>query len=93
MPRTLEIICDGCGQDLTTTGNCVDYRLCLENEGIPSRGGIVTAMAAYPALERDAYFCDMRCLLKWIAASPGYRNEIIAALEKGAEQDGQSKQQ
>jgi hypothetical protein len=65
--KTTNVTCDGCGADLTTTGNCEDYRLGLIVESIPSRGGAVTAMAAYPPLERDAHFCGIRCLDHWSA--------------------------
>lgn len=63
--KTVEIKCDGCGADLTSTGNCVDYRLSLENENIPTRGGFVTSMGAYPAIDRNCHFCDLRCLDLW----------------------------
>jgi hypothetical protein len=64
--KTLKIACDGCGDDLTTTGNCVDYRLALLNETIPTRGGFVTMMVMYPAIDDgDKYFCDLRCLDHW----------------------------
>ena len=65
MPRTVEIKCDGCGRDLTSTGNCEDYRLALIVERIPSRGGAVTAMAVYPPISQNAYFCGLSCLKDW----------------------------
>ena len=46
MAKRTEITCDGCGNDLTTTSNCRDYRLALLNEDILSGGGCVTAMGA-----------------------------------------------
>lgn len=64
--RVTKITCDGCGRDLSSTGNCEDYRLALVNEQIRSRGGVVTAMAKYPAIERDAHFCGLGCLRKWL---------------------------
>lgn len=64
--KTLTVICDSCGRDLTTTGNCVDYRIALVNENIQSRGGAVTAMMAYPHLKRDAHFCGVKCLVTWV---------------------------
>lgn len=65
MPKTIEIKCDGCGRDLTRTSNCEDYRLALVVERIPSVGGVVTAMAAYPPIEQNAYFCGLDCLRGW----------------------------
>lgn len=61
-----EITCDGCGKDLTYTGNCVDYRLALYNENIQSRGVAVTAMMKRPRIKRDAHFCGVRCLRLWL---------------------------
>jgi hypothetical protein len=69
MPETHKFECDQCGRDLTTTGNCVDYRLALLNERLPSRGPVVTSMAIYPPIEADAYFCGVPCLAAWIAAT------------------------
>lgn len=65
MSKTVEITCDACGNDLTSSANCVDYRLALVNERIPSAGGFVTAMCAYPAIERDVHFCNVNCLREW----------------------------
>lgn len=66
-PKTVTITCDQCGKDLATTGNCVDYRIALKNESIPSwGGGAVTAMMIYPPLEQDHYFCSWRCLTEWM---------------------------
>ncbi len=65
MGITIKVTCDGCGEDLTRTGNSVDYRLVLKNEAIPSVGGFVTSMPATPSLEGPAYFCDLACLDLW----------------------------
>lgn len=64
MGKTVKITCDGCGSDLTTTGNCDAYRLHLSNERIPSAGGFVTMMGMYPVLESDLYVCSVACLIK-----------------------------
>lgn len=66
MPKTVNVKCDGCELDLTTTGNSIDYRIALLNQRIPSRGGIVTDMMAYPVLPDDAYFCSQSCLRRWV---------------------------
>jgi hypothetical protein len=66
MPKVTEVLCDCCGRDLTTTGNSIDYRLCLANERVHSGGGFVTDMMIYPKIKRDAYFCDISCLRKWM---------------------------
>lgn len=68
------IICDGCGKDITTTGNCQDYRLRLTTfspmpwyaaEGRDS--GALTLMAVYPAIKNDLHFCNsLRCVKSWV---------------------------
>ncbi|MEY9413592.1 hypothetical protein ABIF74_004121 [Bradyrhizobium japonicum] len=45
--RTTEVRCDGCGADVTSTGNCVGYRLALNIEHQEVRGPYVTAMGVY----------------------------------------------
>jgi hypothetical protein len=65
MAEQHKITCDGCGADLTSTGNCVDYRLALRNESMPTRGGFVTAMGKYPAMDNNAHFCGLACLDLW----------------------------
>lgn len=69
MPKEVKITCDQCGADLTTTGNCEDYRIALRNESIQSRSGFVTVMGASPHLKSNAYFCGTRCLAKWVSAN------------------------
>ncbi len=46
------VTCDNCSKDLTTTGNCVDYRIVLASEEIPSRGNVATLMNIEPQLDR-----------------------------------------
>lgn len=65
MAEQHKITCDGCGADLTSTGNCVDYRLALTNQSIPTTGGFVTAMGKYPAMDSNAHFCGLACLDLW----------------------------
>lgn len=67
MTRTTEIICDGCGADLTYTGNCEDYYLVVKSASKLSRGGFVTEMAKYPPIKREHDFCDLVCLDHWRA--------------------------
>lgn len=71
MPINVKITCDDCGNDLTTTGNSEDYRLCLKPEAIPSSGGIVTDLAAHPPIDKAAYFCDIPCFLRWVKKKYG----------------------
>ena len=61
------ITCDGCGRDITYTGNSVDYRLILASESKPRRGdgSVITDMMIYPDLDRPCHFCGLLCLDKW----------------------------
>lgn len=56
MPKKIEIRCDHCDRDLTTTGTSVDYRMVLKAEGISSGGGF------------EMYFCGWHCLEPWMRA-------------------------
>lgn len=61
MPKEVKVTCDECGSDLTSTGNCMDYRLVVQSERIGSRVGVVTAMYLGPQLDEPKYFCGWRC--------------------------------
>ena len=66
MGKTVKITCDGCGYDLTTRSNSVDYRLVLAAESKPSYGaGAYTDMMIYPPVDRSYYFCGLGCLDHW----------------------------
>lgn len=67
MSATHNVKCDGCGADITYTGNSVDYRIVLANEGVPIRPGIyaVTDMGIYPSLDHSHHFCGLGCLDHW----------------------------
>ena len=66
MGKTVQIICDGCAHDITTTGNCEDYRLVLLAESKPGYGGgAYTSMAISPPVDRAFYFCGLQCLDHW----------------------------
>lgn len=64
--KTISITCDFCGNDLKSSSNELDYRLSLNNERVPSTGGFVTSMGAYPAIKTDAHFCGVDCLRGWL---------------------------
>lgn len=65
--KTVEIKCDGCGHDLTYTGNCVDYRLILASEAKSTYpdAGAVTCMGISPSISRAHHFCGVDCLDHW----------------------------
>lgn len=64
MKKTI-ITCDQCDKDITTTGNCEDWRLILKNEEIPAFDSMVTDMAISPILSDDRYFCSRECHFVW----------------------------
>jgi len=61
--------CDHCSKDLTVTTNCIDYRLTLTPERIPSVSGPVTAMLIHPPIDSDKHFCSIVCLQNWLMQS------------------------
>lgn len=64
--RVEKITCDGCGGDLTTRTNSVDYRLVLAAESKPGYGaGAYTDMMIYPPVDRAHHFCGIGCLDRW----------------------------
>lgn len=70
-----KVTCDGCGADVTATGNSVDYRLTLHAESLPAwwqlegeGGGMCTNMMIYPAVKKPLHFCNnIACVQKWLA--------------------------
>jgi hypothetical protein len=64
--RKTEITCDGCGADITTTGNSVDYGLVLASEAKPHSGrGFCTDVMICPPIKCAHYFCRLACLDRW----------------------------
>jgi len=67
MTEYMKITCDNCNKDLTYTGNCVDYRLKLMDENIPTQSTCVTTRMLYPSLKNGSkHFCGMGCLKVWV---------------------------
>lgn len=78
MSAEAKVICDGCGRDITTTGNSLDYRLRLTSESktpwFVAQGqtmGAVTDLMIYPAIQGDKHFCDLGCLGSWMEQARG----------------------
>lgn len=90
MGKTVKITCDGCGRDLTYTGNCVDYRLVLapENKAIYPGAGAVTDVILSPPVKRPFYFCDLSCLDHWRSRENHKAALHHAALEKWIDERG-----
>lgn len=61
-----KITCDTCAKDLTSTGNCVDWRLALTAEPKQPVSGMVTAMHVPRPIESDCHFCGLGCLEVWL---------------------------
>jgi len=61
-----EIYCDGCGDNLSASGNSIDYRLSLIVERIAPHDGPLTDVMRYPPIKKDCHFCDLRCLRNWL---------------------------
>lgn len=66
--KLVTVTCDNCGNDLTISGNSVDWRIALINEPIPHSAGVVTDMMIYPHMKADAFFCGRSCLKQFVAA-------------------------
>lgn len=68
------VICDGCGKNISATGNAVDYRLELSIKQLPpwyvlegETGGVVTAMMIYPEIKETKHFCNnLGCVKRWL---------------------------
>ena len=59
--KEITIKCDTCQTDLKYSSNCVDYRIHLGSQEMPSQGGAVTAMMIYPPV-KESDFCSVNCL-------------------------------
>lgn len=57
--------CDQCDKDLTYTGNCVDYRIGVYAENIPTRSCSVTLMNIEPPFDHDIHFCGVVCMKEY----------------------------
>lgn len=67
-----EVHCDKCGEDITYTGNSVDYRVVLGSQGkLPwyrregKSGGAMTDMMIYDPFPQTMHFCNTVCLAMW----------------------------
>lgn len=57
-----EYICDSCKKDLSSTTNCMDYRIKVESENIQPVSGFVSLMNASPHFYDALHFCGKVCL-------------------------------
>jgi hypothetical protein len=61
-----EIYCDGCRDNLSSSGNSIDYRLSLSVERIAPHEGPVTDVMRYRPIGQDCHFCGLKCLRNWL---------------------------
>lgn len=62
----IQISCDYCDDNLTSTGGMPRFRLRLMSESVPHRGGSVFAVIVNPDITEDKYFCNRSHLLGWL---------------------------
>jgi hypothetical protein len=60
--KVIQIHCDYCGKDITTTGAMPAYRINLHSERIPSNSIETYAVMVYPDIKEDEYYCNLKCL-------------------------------
>lgn len=64
--KTIKIVCDNCGDDITTTGAYPAFRLCLKSEPLPHTGNSTMDVHVLPPIDQDKYFCGKNCLVEWV---------------------------
>lgn len=67
MAKTVRILCDHCGGDITTTGKMPAFRLRLAAEALEHAVNVIHAVNVHPPIKEDAYFCNLFCLGGWAA--------------------------
>lgn len=77
MAKTVQILCDHCGDNLTSTGRMPIYRLHLSSEALPHLSGSIYAVMVYPDIEEDKYFCNLSHLMGWLQASKVKSSEEV----------------
>ena len=68
--ETRQVLCDGCGKDLSVTDYVPAYRLCLDAERIPVASNKVAAIHVVPPIDRAYHFCGTHCLFVWLEKKP-----------------------
>ena len=65
--RAVQITCDACGKDITSTEEKPRFRLLLLAERLPHTSNIISGILVRPPIDNDRYFCGLDCLRNWIA--------------------------
>jgi hypothetical protein len=62
------VLCDYCRRNTATTTNMVGHRIRVSVEEVPfhSKSGWATCLLSPTPFDRDLYFCNRRCLRKWL---------------------------
>ena len=60
--KTVEVLCDGCGKDITDTREMPSYRIGVYCEKLPHTSNIVLGVMVSPPLNREHHFCGLSCL-------------------------------
>ena len=78
--ETNRVTCDGCGADLTMTADyCASYRLVLESECIPWRGGVKPKHSwPKPPIEWAHHFCNRGCMGAWLNGAKEKSDDLKA---------------
>jgi hypothetical protein len=84
MSMRVSVTCDGCGRDITYTGNSVDYRLVLACEDKPLAPGLtcVTDMGIARPIDRTHRFCRLSCLYTWTNRNNAFDGMVRAFREQ-----------
>ena len=70
--KTIEIMCDECGRDLTEIVGGVEYRLVWDSKKMDDKGFDIDEvkhfMTSVPFASRETehHFCSKSCLKKWL---------------------------
>jgi len=68
MGKIDSILCDTCGKELIVDSNYPHHftlKLSCIDTGI-NTSGMAFAIAMFPLLQDDKYFCDINCLWNWL---------------------------
>lgn len=77
--------CDGCGRDISTTTKCVDYRLTLWADSIPSKDFLAAPLVHIePPIREAQHFCGINCLRNWVRAIPTVTAVITDAMRSAS---------
>jgi hypothetical protein len=67
--KTVEILCDNCGANITTTGKMPRFRLVLSCEQIPHDADTIYLVRVTPPIAQDKHFCCIACLEGWVTST------------------------